>query len=218
MKKQISLLLLCLGFSLISSAQIVEITPSYGYQFGARLGYGPNYIKLNGSGQFGATIGVETSRDLMAEFTYTNMNSELRIRDVVISPAEQRLADLNIDWFLVGVSKYFQTGKVKPFAGGGLGLVVASPKNVNVDIGNSTQPINLSSETRFAFSLKGGVNIMFSNVVGLNLQGNLYFPVNWAGAYIGPGGVGISTGSTVILGSFSGGLVFRFGGQNKSSN
>jgi hypothetical protein len=50
---------------------------------------------------------------------------------------------------------------------------------------------------------------MFSEVIGLKLQGDLFFPVNWAGVYVGPGGVGISTGSTVILGGFSGGLVFR---------
>lgn len=50
---------------------------------------------------------------------------------------------------------------------------------------------------------------MFTDVIGLNLQGDLFFPVDWAGVYVGTGGSGISTGSTVILGGFSGGLVFR---------
>ena len=209
MKNRITLTIALLATLFIASAQVIEVTPSYGYQFGARLGYGPNYIKMNGSDQFGATIGVETYSGLMAEFTYLNMGSELRIRDTFLAPSEQRLADINLDWFLLGATKYFQTGKVKPFFGTGLGLVVATPKNENQDLSTDNRPIVLNSQTRFGFSLKGGANFMISEVIGINLQGNLYFPVNWAGAYIGPGGVGISTGSTVILGGFSTGLVFR---------
>ena len=78
------------------------------------------------------------------------------------------------------------------------------PKNENTDI-----ITNISSSTRFAFSFKAGVNIMFTDVIGLNLKGDLFFPVNWAGVYVGPGGASISTGSTVILGAISAGLVFR---------
>lgn len=189
------------------SAQVIEITPSYGYQFGSTLGYGPNYLKFENSGQLGITVGVETYSGLMAEFTYTNMSTALNIRDVVFSPTESKLADLNADWFMVGATKYFKTGKVKPFAGGSLGLVVVSPSNEN----NAIIDNSLDGSTKFAFSFKGGVNIMFSKNIGFNIQGNLYFPVDWAGFYVGPGGAGISTGSTIILGGFSGGLVFRFG-------
>jgi opacity protein-like surface antigen len=204
MKKKLLLFLMSASFFSVIG-QSIEITPSYGYQFGAKLGYGPNYLKIEDSGQFGITLGVETYSGLMAEFTYVNMSSELRLRDVVFAPVETRLADLNIDWFLIGATRYFKQGKVKPFAGAGLGLVVVSPKNENLEIIDN----NLNSSTKFAFNFKAGVNVMFSEVIGLKLQGDLFFPVNWAGVYVGPGGVGISTGSTVILGGFSGGLVFR---------
>ena len=204
-KKLIFLWVIMISF--ISSAQVIEITTSYGYQFGATLGYGPNYLKFEDSGQFGLTLGVETYSGLIAEFTYTNMSTFLNIRDIVFSPIESRLAELNADWFMIGATKYFKTGKVKPFAGGNLGLVVVSPNNENRAIIDN----NIDSSTKFAFSFKGGINIMFSKRVGFNIQGNLYFPVNWAGVYVGPGGAGISTGSTVILAGFSGGLVFRFG-------
>ena len=54
---------------------------------------------------------------------------------------------------------------------------------------------------------------MFTDKIGLNLQGNLYFPVNWGGVYVGggPGGVsgGVSASSTTVIGGFSGGLVFK---------
>ncbi len=191
--------------SLVSFGQVIEIKPSYGYQFGAKMGYSSNYLKINDSGFFGITLGVETYTGLMAEFTYINMSTELGVRDIIYSPIETRLADLNADWFLIGASRYFKEGKVKPFAGGGLGLVVVSPKNENRDLID----YNINSSTVFAFNFKAGVNIMFSEVIGLNLQGDLFFPVNWAGVYVGPGGAGVSTGSSVILGGISAGLVFK---------
>ncbi len=205
MKNKFSIIfIITLFYSLGSFGQVIELTPAYGYQFGAKLGYGPNYLKMKSSDQFRITLGVETYSGLMAEFSYINMSSELRLRDVVFAPIETKISDLNADWFLIGASRYFKEGNVKPFAGGSLGLVVVSPKNENQDIINS-----LNSSTKFAFSFKAGVNIMFSKAVGLNLQGDLFFPVNWAGVYVGPGGAGISTGSTLILGGISGGLVFR---------
>jgi opacity protein-like surface antigen len=206
LKFVLPLILVALLFPLSSFGQVIEIKPSYGYQFGAKLGYGPNYLKLDDSGQFGVTLGVEAANGLMAELTYINMSTELRIKDAFLgAPFETRLADLNVDWFLIGASKYLKTGKAKPFVGGGLGLVVVSPKNENRTIIDN----GLSSTTKFAFNFKAGVNIMFSDAVGLNLQGDLFFPVDWAGVYVGTGGAGISTGSTIILGGFSAGLVFK---------
>ncbi|MBO6631513.1 MAG: hypothetical protein JJ936_08140, partial [Psychroserpens sp.] len=128
---------------------------------------------------------------------------------VDLSPSEQRLSDIAGDWILVGGTKYFPKGKIRPFAGGALGLVILSPSNEN----NNLISRSLDSETKFTFSFKGGVNIMFSEKIGLNIQGNLYFPVEWGGVYVGggPGGVsgGVSTTSTTVIGGFSGGLVYR---------
>ena len=124
-------------YSFVSFSQVIELTPSYGYQFGSKIGYGPNYLKMKSSDQFRITLGVQTYTGLMAEFSYINMGTELRIRDVIYAPVEDRLADLNADWFLIGASKYFEEGKVKPFAGGSLGFVTFSAKNENVDIINN---------------------------------------------------------------------------------
>ncbi len=205
MKNQISLLIFTALVSCFASAQVFEITPSYGYQFGTKLSYGPNYVKMEDGGQFGINLGFELQPGMMLDLAYYNMNSEVKIRDVIIAPFEQRLTDLNLDWFLVGATRYLKAGPLKPFIGGGLGLVLITPKNENNDIVNGS----FSSETRFAFSLKTGVNYMFSDVIGINLQGNLFLPVNYGGFYIGSGGAGVSTGSTVIFGGFSGGLVFK---------
>ena len=195
----------------LAQGQAVEITPTYGYQFGGKLNYGSNYIKADDSGMFGITLGFEARSDYMIEATYINMSTELRIRDRIASPSESRLSDLNVDWFMIGGTRYFGNDQVKPFFGGQLGLSVFSPKNVDNDIA----PNGLDSITKFSFGFKGGVVVMLSEVVGINLQGNLLFPVQWGGFYVGGGtggiGAGINTGTTIVMGGFSGGLVFRLG-------
>jgi hypothetical protein len=192
-----------------SLAQTIEITPSYGYQFGSKLGYSSNYIKIEDSDQFGITIGFETYDDVMVEASFFHYGTELSIRDVFYSPSEQKLSDLSADWILVGGAKYFPAGNLRPFLGGTLGMVIFSPNNENTEIINRS----LSNSTKFAFAFKGGVNIMISEMIGINLQGNLMFPVDWGGVYIGGGSGGVSGGvgvsSTTIIGGFSGGLVFR---------
>ena len=192
-----------------SSAQTIEITPSFGYHFGTKLNYGSNYLKYKDSEQWGITLGFETFDETMVELSYIHQGTTINIRDIILSPNERRLADVSGDWIMLGGTKYFPTGKLRPFVGGSLGLAFFSPSNENRDIINKS----ISSETKFAFSFKGGVNIMFSDRVGLNLQGNLMFPVNWGGVYVsgGTGGVGagVSLGSTTVIGGFSTGLVFR---------
>ncbi len=205
-------LVLSLLFAYVNGqSQSLEIIPSYGYQFGTKLNYGPNYLKATDSDQFGLSVAYGLDDNMKIGLSYTRMGTELRIRDRIVSPAENRLSDLNFDWFQLGATRYFQTGKVRPFAGGGLGFVVISPQDVNRLIATR----GLDSTTRFAFSFKGGVNIMFSERVGLNLQGNLFLPIEWGGVYVGggPGGIstGVSAGTTTIMGGFSAGLVFLLG-------
>jgi hypothetical protein len=197
-------------FSHNSLAQSVEITPSYGIQFGSKLSYGSNFLKVKESGQFGITVGVETLDDVMAEVSWFHQGTEIRIRDVIYSPIESRLADLAMDWIMVGGTTYFPSGNIRPFVGGSLGVVIISPSNENYNVVNRS----LSSETRFAFAFKAGLNVMITDVIGLNFQGNMFFPVQWGGAYVaaGTGGVsgGVGVSSTTLIGGFSGGLVFKF--------
>lgn len=192
-------------------SQTIEIIPSYGYQFGTKLNYGPNYLKAKDSDQFGFSVAYGLDDNLKIGLAYTRMGTELRIRDRIVSPSENSLSDLNFDWFQLGATRYFQTGQIRPFLGGGFGFVVISPQDVNRIIA----PRGLNSTTRIAFSFKGGINIMFSDRIGLNLQGNLFVPIEWGGVYVagGSGGVGagVSAGSTTVMGGFSAGLVFLLG-------
>ncbi len=201
------LTIFCLLGILGAKGQNIEITPSYGYHFGSKLDYGSNYIEIEDSDQFGLTIGLEIYTNSFAEISYIHQSTSMSIRDRLISPAESPLSDLSIDWIQVGGARYFPSGNIRPFAGGGLGLAIFSPKNENRTITGGS----LDSTIKFAFSAKGGIAIMFSDRIGLNLQGNLYIPVEWGGLYVGggPGGIsgGVGVGSTTIIGGFSGGLI-----------
>jgi len=209
MKSKLLFIIAFTFFTITSSwSQIIEITPTYGYQFGSKLYYGANnYIKAESGDQFGITLGIEADYDMMLELSYIHHSTELRLRDVFISPIENRITDLSADWIMIGINKYFGDDMIKPFFGGSVGVVFLTNDNVNYEIVN----YSISNNSKFAFSFKGGVNIMFSEAVGINLQGGIMVPVTWGGAYIGTGGGGISVSGTTVIGTVSGGLVFRLG-------
>jgi hypothetical protein len=67
------------------------------------------------------------------------------------------MADISVDWIMVGGTKYFPKGKIRPFYFG-LGLTKSSNEVRNI-VNRS-----LDTETKFAFSFK--IYIMFSDKVG----------------------------------------------------
>lgn len=214
--KKLLLLTAILGlFSSIAFAQSIEITGSYGYQFGTRFDYIGGTLRVQPGGQWGIAAGAEIQPGMVVKLSYVSQGTDVTIQDILVNNGfETRIADIQNDWFLLGVQKYLKDGPVKPFVGGGLGLVVVSPKNeapieCTGCIPQETFTPNFSSNTYFAFNFEAGVNIMVSDVIGFNVQGNLYFPVNYGGFYFGTGGIGVTTGSTQIVGGFSGGLVLR---------
>ena len=208
-QKRITLLIALCASIFTLSAQTIEITPSYGYQFGTKIDFGPNYLKVDDSDEYGISIGVETAPGFYFEAGWIHSSTALLVRDRIFGPAEERLSDLSIDWAQLGGTKYFKADNLRPYFGAGVGLVFFSTNNENRDILNR----NLDNSTKFFFAFKGGVQIMFSEVVGLNLQGNLRFPVDWGGFYVSGGTGGVGTGvqvsSTTVLGGFSAGLVFK---------
>lgn len=219
MKNLYALLIFALFGGLFTGyGQAVEITPSFGYQFGTKLNYPLGYLKFNDGEQYGLTVGYDVEGELVVEVTWIHMDSEMRLRDVDFAPIETRLADVTADWIQFGVNKYLQDDSVKPFLGGGLGFTIFSPSNENFNLVNRA----LSNTTKFSFFFKGGVNLMISEVVGINLQGNLLFPVEWGGVYVGGGTGGVSGGASVstttVIGGFSGGLIFRLGDRSTTTS
>ena len=99
----------------------MEFTPSYGYQFGAKVSDYYGYLKAADSGQFGVNLAVEVSENLMGEISCLRHNSELSIKYPPGFIREFDITDMAMDWFFLGASKYFKddTEMVHPFFGGG---------------------------------------------------------------------------------------------------
>ncbi|OBQ51775.1 outer membrane beta-barrel protein [Tamlana sp. s12] len=179
-------------------AQNFEITPSYGAQFGAKLNFPDGFLKIENSDQFGVTLGMEVRPNLMGEISYYHQGTELR-DEYYNRPAFNSTSSLNMDWLLVGANHYLgRSQNIKPFLGGGMGVVFVSPEYYE-------------NSTRFTFFFKGGANFMLTDRIGLNVQGNLFLPIQYEGFYIGTGGGGVSTQSTIALAGISAGIVFKLG-------
>ncbi|MDO6759602.1 outer membrane beta-barrel protein [Tamlana sp. 2_MG-2023] len=208
--KKITLLILLVSLVPLHAAfaQSFEITPSYGTQFGAKLNYGYGYLQVENSGQIGITVGMEVRPNVVGELSYYRHSTQLNIKDIDYAPNKSRLSDLNMDWFFLGANHYFGSNDfVKPFLGGGLGVVFVTPENEN----RAIIGYDLDNSTRFSFLFKGGANFMLTEMIGLNVQGNLFIPIEYGGFYVGTGGAGVGTQSTIVLAGLSAGLVFKLG-------
>jgi hypothetical protein len=196
--------LFILAITLVSNtiqAQTVELTAAYGYQFGSKQDFGfNNYVKFAEGDQYSFTIGVYMFEGVMTEVTYTHQSTDITRR---YNGVTEHITDLNADWIMIGASKYLTKDKLRPFLGGGIGAAIFNSNNENPRVGK------IDTKWYLAVSAKAGVNYMFTEQLGINIQGNLMFPIQWGGVYIGTGGSGVSGSSTTLIGGFSGGLVYR---------
>ena len=213
MKRLFLVVIACMAMSPALMAQKIELTPMYGYQLGAKLDYGPGYLKITDGSQYGVTLNANIRDGIAAELSWWRQDAELRLKDKFDLPLETRLSDVAVDYFLLGAVKYAELNQFRPFAGFSGGLVIFTPNNENQDVLNRS----LSSSTKFAFTFTGGIKYMISEKVGIRIQGQLLFPVEWGGIYVGIGtggpSTGASLGSTIIQGAFSGGLIIGLGGE-----
>ena len=119
--------------------------------------------------------------------------------------------DLSMNYVMLGGVKSMRKpgSKAEPYGGLMLGANFASVENPETK--------NTESFTKFAWGLRGGVNIWASERVGIKLQALLISSVQGAGGslYVGTGGAGagMSTYSSVLQFSLGGGLTFNLGGN-----
>ena len=70
----------------------------------------------------------------MTEVTWVHQSSEVLQRDQITTDGLQvRLTDVNMDWIMVGASKYITKDKLRPFLGGGIGAAIFTSNNENQD-------------------------------------------------------------------------------------
>ena len=151
---------------------------------------------------YGLTFGIVTRGGLQMEFMWSRQDSQLSAS--LLGGSERELFDIHVDQYHVNFIIFLghNMSNVQPYLLLGLGATYLDPKP------------NISGETRFSWSLGGGVKVMFHDMVGLRLQAkwtqtyintrDYLFCDYWYGCYV------IPLNQYMHQGEFIAGLVFRF--------
>ena len=162
---------------------------------------------IKGGFQWGAGIEFLVKKNQGVELLYLRQDTKAPILNPS-HPVKPVDYDLGINYIMLAGNHYFSKpgGKAEGFAGAMLGADIVSIKNPD---NNSS-----STVTKFAWGIRGGVNIWMSQNVGIKLQAQLLSAVQslGGGIFVGTGGVGagVSSYSTLYQFGLGGGLVFRF--------
>lgn len=207
MKKLFYTLFFCFLTSL-TFAQEMRLGGNYGYMFGGgtKLYYDQAYqdIKILAS-EFGmAYISFAPTRDFHIGFSYTQQNSDVRIRRQLLP---ENYVALNTRYYNLEFGRLVDVSDlVQPFGSFGVGLVQFKPLDRT-----------LESSERLNMTLTGGLNLLVTERLGIRLQARMLMPVFFAGAgfYLGTGGsgLGLSLGSVMVQGEASGGIFLRLGNE-----
>jgi opacity protein-like surface antigen len=214
--KNSKVLILALALVLVSTAAWaqgrIEIMPFAGYRTtgsfeGAVLDFTDFHIKDGFA--YGLTFGYRVNQMFTIEGMWSRVDSSISAME---NASEVELAKLSTDQFHGNFLIFFggEEMKARPYFLIGLGATIANPKSTTFD-GETVDP---GSESRFSWSLGGGLQVMFSEKVGLRAQGK------WTPTYINtsseiwvdwwgyPWVVPVS--NYMNQWEFTGGLVFRF--------
>lgn len=201
---------------IVSQAQAnVELSPFAGYMFGGSLKLYEGKLKVDDAANYGVALDVKIAHDTQIELLWTQMNTRGQFNAYRgFEDLGTNKFDLNVGYIQIGSVRELDYGKVNPFGVFTLGATYFIPGQVSFLDGSST---NVSDEWKFSVTLGAGAKIWVTEKVGIRLQGNLMLPMFWGGAgfSIGTGGSGFSVnaGTSMVQGSFTGGLIFALNKQ-----
>jgi hypothetical protein len=181
-------------------AQHLSVNAFGGYTFRDKINFSNAYTYLNAGGIWGVSVeGVNaqgTGLELLYQYQSTGTPT------VIYIPSQTINSNTIISYLLLNFEQYYMANpKIQPY--GGLGLGAAFYKS---DYQNST------SETKFAWDVKAGVKFKMSSSFGLKIGAQLLSSSQATGNAFYYGYV-YTTYATILQFSFTGGLVFDFGGH-----
>jgi len=192
-----------------SSAQRkVEITHFVGYQFGGRIRFYEGELRVKDNANFGVALSTEIRPNVQFEVSWSQMKTSANFRPNYDYEYLSGSFDVNVNYFQAGGIWEMDKGKLRPYGLFSLGATWFDAKKSSIE-----------DAWRFSIALGGGLKIWLSDHIGIRLQGRLLLPMYFSGAGlfcgIGTGGSGcgvsVGTGSTIVQGDFTGGLIFAFG-------
>ena len=179
------------------NAQRVELTPFIGYQTGAKIYTGYEYLRVSDGMDYGGSLNVNLGGGRYGEFSYSHMASTLSYDGY-----SEDICDLAVDYYSLGaLQEMMPDAKTTPYGMFTLGVVNYRPTSGGYE-----------SENKMHVSLAGGIKIRASERIGIRLQARLLMPIWYGGAYwsVGGSGGGFSVGGGIhgVQGDFTGALFF----------
>ncbi len=214
-KMKLVLLLLIASFFICNSsmlAQKFEITPFYGYQLNGKvIGYQGD-LNIRDASAYGMMLDFTVRPGMQVELFYSR--SDTRADFVEYRGPTVKLTDVSVNYLQLGFLRTVKKmNNISVYGIGSLGTTLFSPSGDRYAEG----PADIYYEDWWLFSVTvgGGAKIMFSEKVGLRLEGRLMMPITWAGGgfMIGTGGSGfyLGGGSAILQAGLSAGLVIALG-------
>lgn len=146
-----------------------QLTPFAGYRFGGEFDnvdfddffFDVTDVEVDDGGSFGVIFDARLTGGLFLELWASRQDSELTASDGLFLPAEA-LFDLEVDYYHVGLLYEWTPGQAHPFFAVSVGATRFAPDEAGLD-----------DLIRPSLSLGGGAKVMFSEAVGLRLEGRL---------------------------------------------
>lgn len=138
-----------------------ELTPFSAYQGGGefeRTNAGSD-LKLDDATSFGLIFNMRADENRQYEIFYARQKTELDTRGLFVN---EPVFDLDVEYLHVGGTYAFDSDVGTPYIVATIGASHFEPK-----------PSGFDSETRFSFSLGGGVQLFTSKRIGLRLEGRV---------------------------------------------
>jgi hypothetical protein len=151
---------LAVGLTQAGHADILEITPFYGYRFGGEFEDADTGVEydIRDSPCWGGILDVRWSKVTQLEFYYSRQETELKSDDDLFGST--KLFDLDVDYYHVGGTVIIPYGQWQPFVAATLGATHLAPDAPDTD-----------SLTEFSLGLGGGVRFFPTEHLGLYLAG-----------------------------------------------
>jgi len=203
------ILLLVVFQPAVSNAQLkFDVTPSYGFVLNTNVRASQGDLIIKDGPDYGLTIDIGHPRlpgGMMIQLMYNRQDTYMDLREWP-SGTREKLFDLIIEYWQLGIVRPLQMGKVQPYGVVGLGAASFNP------VGQTW-----GTEWLFAAHLGGGAKIFLSESIGLRFQGRILLPMTFGGGgfWCGTGGCNIGLGSytSFVQFDFNAGLVISLGGK-----
>ena len=187
-------------FSILSGYQMLGNIEVYDYYYNSYQDI-DGELDIVDAMYYSAAIGINVNRETMAEIQYIYQPTSMTFDPYSFGKDSTFNADVH---YILGtgyyVKQFSRTGS--GYFGFSIGAAGLAPQN------------GLDPAWRFAFGLTLGLKFLLSKNIGIKIQSQGLFPIQWAGGslYVGSGGsgYGVSAGTSIVQINVGGGLYYAF--------